>query len=520
MVIMTERPRILMMILVGLVLVVISLCAFANSMTKEISRDEHMYCTAGVMMMQGKKIYTDFSYIAQMPYHPLFYAALYKIISSNQYLLIARLASVACDIIIMVALVGISRRIVGTSSALWVLLGLSTVLIYVFNPVVDYANGHAWNNDAVTMCLILSFWLLTSANFDHPSTSMYLRIAVIGALLTLATFMRTTTAVILVAFFLAVLFRSGPNKGVKLRTGVSFLLAGALVAIWPAYLIIRAPGAFWLNAFRIQLLNSRYLRQIGMELGKFDALSSCIITWEYLPLLIIAASLWLFTIVKRRQMFDAGFRSFILPMILALLLFLVAFALPATWAQHLAAPVPFILISLAYPIAYLRTIRRCRRENYYFVAATFAVILCAVVTIALNPLVIYRLQVVLNPRTWMPSQLHKTAGDIADRIPKGSRVLTLAPLYALEGGCKIYPELSAGPFVYRVGNSLTTDELAKIHAVAPKTLSHLVKAHPPDAVIVALEPHDLEESLPEAVLRPNWRKLVYKDIGLTVYLQS
>lgn len=517
MVIMTKHLKILIMILVGLILVVLSLCVFANSMTKEISRDEHMYCTAGVMMAQGKAIYRDFSYVAQMPYHPLFYATLYKIISSNQYLLIARLASVACNIVVMFALVGIYRRILGTSSVLWILLGLATVLIYVFNPVVDYANGHAWNNDAVTMCIVLSFWLLTSTDFDR--SSKYWRIAIIGALLTLATFMRTTTAVIQLAFLLAILCKPAETKRAKLRMSISFLLAAALVTLWPAYVITRAPGAFLLNAFRVQLLNSQYLRQIGMELGKLDALSRCVATWEYLLLLIIATFLWLFTIVKLRPMVDAGLHNFMLPIVLSLLLFVIAFALPTTWAQHLAIPVPFILISLAYPIAFMRTLHRSWRSNYYLIAAASAIILCAIVTISLNPLVLYRLQVVLNPRSWMPTQLHNTSLDIAARIPKGSRILTLAPLYALEGGCEIYPELSAGPFVYRIGDHLTTDELAAIRAVAPKTLNRLVKAEPPAAVIVALESHDLEAGLPKAVLGPNWRKMVYSDTGPTVYFK-
>jgi hypothetical protein len=119
----------------------------------------------------------------------------------------------------------------------------------------------------------------------------------------------------------------------------------------------------------------------------------------------------------------------------------------------------------------------------------------------------------------MPVHLHKTSRDIASRLPKGSRILTLAPLYALEGECEIYTELSAGPFVYRIGDHLTADELAAIRAVAPKTLSQLLKADPPAAVIVALESHDLEADLPKAVLKPNWKKLVYSETGPTVYLK-
>ncbi|MGD8786597.1 MAG: hypothetical protein PVJ60_04165, partial [Phycisphaerales bacterium] len=58
-------------ILVVLILIVISLAIFGNSMTKPLARDEQMYCTGAVLLSQGKMIYRDFSYAAQLPYHPL-----------------------------------------------------------------------------------------------------------------------------------------------------------------------------------------------------------------------------------------------------------------------------------------------------------------------------------------------------------------------------------------------------------------------------------------------------------------
>ncbi len=45
---------------------------------KEVSRDEQMYCTAGVLLAGGQSIYKDFSYPSQLPCHPLLLAALYK----------------------------------------------------------------------------------------------------------------------------------------------------------------------------------------------------------------------------------------------------------------------------------------------------------------------------------------------------------------------------------------------------------------------------------------------------------
>ncbi|NQV35577.1 MAG: hypothetical protein HQ515_22980 [Phycisphaeraceae bacterium] len=44
---------------------------FVNAMNKGPSRDEQMYCTAGVLLSQGLAIYSDFSYVSQLPYHPV-----------------------------------------------------------------------------------------------------------------------------------------------------------------------------------------------------------------------------------------------------------------------------------------------------------------------------------------------------------------------------------------------------------------------------------------------------------------
>ena len=63
-------------ILVVLILAILSLVILSNSMTKPVGRDEHMYCTGAVLLAQGKIIYRDFSYVAQLPYHPLLYATL------------------------------------------------------------------------------------------------------------------------------------------------------------------------------------------------------------------------------------------------------------------------------------------------------------------------------------------------------------------------------------------------------------------------------------------------------------
>ncbi len=152
-----------------LILAVLSLAVLANSMTKPVGHDEQMYCTAGALLAQGKMIYRDFSYVAQMPYHPLLYAALFKALNTSYYLLTGRIVSVVCDILVVVCIVGIYRLIFKPFVVTGLLLGLGASVLWIFNPLVDYANGFAWNHDVVILCVTLSLWLLLSTDLRLKS---------------------------------------------------------------------------------------------------------------------------------------------------------------------------------------------------------------------------------------------------------------------------------------------------------------------------------------------------------------
>jgi hypothetical protein len=153
--------------LIILILIVLSLAIFGNSMTKPLARDEQMYCTGAVLLAQGKMIYRDFSYAAQLPYHPLLCAVLFKVFNTNHYLLVVRTLSAICDILIVICIIGIYRQIFKSFKTAGILLGLAVVVLYVFNPLVDYANGYAWNHDVVLLCVVSSFWLFVSIDFKE-----------------------------------------------------------------------------------------------------------------------------------------------------------------------------------------------------------------------------------------------------------------------------------------------------------------------------------------------------------------
>lgn len=500
---------------VFLILTVLSLAMLANSMTKPLAHDEQMYCTGGVLLAQGKIIYRDFSYIAQMPYHPLIYAALFKTLNTTHFLLTSRIFSTVCDILIILCIFGIYQHIFRSTPRTGKLLGLAGVILLVFNPIVDYTMGFAWNHDPVIFCVVLSFWLLIKG--DLTQKPKYWLIIIISALLTLATCMRITTAIIQILFFGVLLSQSAGLKKQQLKTALSFFAGTAIISIWPIWLILSAPKAFVLNLFQIPKLNSQFLHQIGMVYNKLHLLLQALTIPAYSLLLLLMIYLYITIFWQRRRLDITSNRYWLLASLLPLAFFAIAFLPPTMWWQYLGIPVPFMIISLAYPLSYLQKLK----GNKCFTISCSLLAICMLVTIASHTTTLYRIRQLSTPDTWTPIRLHKTAQDIAEKTKSPKQILTLAPLYALEGGCEIYTELSAGPFVYRIADFLTPSDRDIAKAVGPKTLTALLQKYPPSAVIMGTEPKPLEDAILESAIMPNrdkWKTHVYEN-NIKVYFR-
>ena len=137
------------------------------------------------------------------------------------------------------------------------------------------------------------------------------------------------------------------------------------------------------------------------------------------------------------------------------------------------------------------------------------------------PVVLHRVPRLFNAQSWVPIRLHKISEGIGEKTKSPKLILTLAPLFALEGGCDIYTELSCGPFIYRVADSLSLWNLDITHTAGPKTLKKLLEDSPPTAVILGMEPEFLEAPLFEAAVKPDrerWERKIYEN-GPVVYFR-
>jgi hypothetical protein len=200
--------------------------------------------------------------------------------------------------------------------------------------------------------------------------------------------------------------------------------------------------------------------------------------------------------------------------------FALALSLPTIWRQYLAPPVPFLLCGFAYPLASLRELSSRRASRIPIGVAVVLLGIGVLAGWATGLSTSEKIAACFEPERWVPMKVHKTAADIAESTKEPKLILTLGPLFALEGGCEIYPELSAGPFAYRIGNLMTETDRQTTHTAGPEQIAQLAEGSPPSAIIAGVEPQyfsSLEDPL-ESLGGADWSKKSYEN-GLRVYFR-
>jgi hypothetical protein len=74
-------------------------------------------------------------------------------------------------------------------------------------------------------------------------------------------------------------------------------------------------------------------------------------------------------------------------------------------------------------------------------------------------------------------------------------ILTLDPIYVLEGGRDIYPALGTGCFGMRVGDFLTADRRVQYRMWGTSDIEQLFAQRPPDAVMISPGSDQIFENL-------------------------
>jgi hypothetical protein len=332
--------------------------------------------------------------------------------------------------------------------------------------------------------------------------------------------MRITTALIQLLFFVSLLMQPAESVKQRFKTALPFLFATVVLLIWPVWIIANAPQAFFLNIYRIPVLYGKWLHEIGMAYNKIALILNCVTRPGYLVLLIMMVYLYIVVVRHRHKIVISDRVSLLLTALLPITFFVIAVIPPTIWHQYLAMPVPFVIISLAYLLFYLRSSKFGVRCSMFRISCALLAV-CSVVAVVSHRIALYRMPMLLVPEYWVPIQIHNISEDIAQDTRETRLVLTLAPIFALESGCDIYTELSAGAIVYRIADRLSTQNRDITHTVGPGTLKKMIVRSPPSAVILGVEMESLEEPLFKTLIQPNeekWERKVYEN-GPIVYFR-
>lgn len=492
----------------AVVILMMTFLLFGSAM-QGFDHDENLYCTAGALITSGQVMYKDFAYL-QMPLLPVIYAFLFTLFKTTNYLFVGRVFSVTCSVLTMVLVLIAFIRAFRDQRARGVVLGISATVLYSFNPQILTAGSRAWNHSLPILCILLAYLVLASLDFSKPFKRRALFLA--GFLNGIAVFTRISFALASLAFLLVMAFLVPISRDIRCKKLLLPFLAGAtLPSLVAIYYLFQAPDSFIFDTIQ-------YFRVTGAQHwfpgwhAAIDFKEKLFMTFtifthpSYLALLI----LFFFSCILAVSTYDRLDRKKI-PLVIsssvAMAMIFAAFLVTPMQVQYFAAPVPFFLVTIAYAVSgNMSTGDKRSRKN--IIAHVFAVIivLSAIAVGLSEKQTLGNIKIAFSKENWIPSHVYAISRKIANIAGPDKLILTLAPIFALEGGERIYRELSTGPFLFRYGPFLSDSQRHDAVSIDSRSLPGLLQKKPPDAVLVGFEYIVLEAPLIEYAELSGWQK--------------
>jgi hypothetical protein len=476
-------------IVVVIFLSAVFLLLLGGSMTKPLERDENQFVASGKVLADHLLLpYRDYPYF-HMPYLVFIYGALFRF--TDHLLLAARLLSVVCAWLTIVAVFYMAlHAFQERSRGLHFLVAAGSIGLLVFNPVFAHTAGRAWNHEAVVLLALLAFL----AHCRGMKTGSVKHICFSGALVGLAVGIRLTFAPAILGFLLVLFIYSRQPK-----RSLLFFISGLLVALLPSILLFAiAPEQFVFGNLGYSVsLNRAYWQEMGR--GTEMTIQSKILYFVQLvssPDSLPVSLLFAFLLFSRNwlKVFADPDHRIEFPFILILLPFLLVGSFApglSFYYEYFYAPLTFTVIGLVYAMASFA-------DKKVWSILSLGLFTLAVVGSAIYGLPVYRNSTTaLSLQNWVPLNLHKTGRELAGHIGIG-KVLTLFPVYPLEGGAEIYESLVTGSFAWRTGHLLSETEREKFRVMCESNLLQFLRAEKPEGILVVFETaleHELEKPL-------------------------
>lgn len=468
------------LISIAALLLLLAAGLFARVMTYPLRHDEQLFVAAAALASEGA-LYQDLGY-NHLPNLPLLLNAILAAVGGEHLMLVGRIAIFLCWLLAGAALVLIAR---GASAG--VAMGAVGLLFLAAEPILQGPAGMTVTNNFMPVPFALwgVYFFLDGAEGARP-----IHLLASGVLLALALGLKANYVFLIPPFAVAALLV--PRRlsfGRRLGSVALPLLAGGTIgglptlyhlAVDPRGFLAHVTGyhrgphvAFWQAAPepKVMGLGEKLLLAEELWLGGTAVLlalvvaTTGIVRWE----------------VGKRTIAVHGPPSW--PVLLAaglvVLGMLVSFVPTPAFPQYFLPPIPFAIVLAILLYGQLDAMsRRLARPTIIAAAAIAAAIGLPRLLIDLSKLA--------APSQWTAMKTERLAAHIAAHVGRG-KVATLAPIYPLEAGLDVYPELAAGPFVYRVAHLIPPADRRHYRLVSAGSLPTLLDSDPPAGILVGLE---------------------------------
>ena len=461
------------------------LLIWGRAMQRGYNRDENQFVASGELLAEQTLLpYRDYPYF-HMPNLIFVYALVDKV--TDYSLLGARAVSVVFSMASIVLIFWISYNFFrGQRLSIRMTASAGGVILLLANPLFAYTSGLAWNHDLPILLVLLAFSVHVHGS-ERENPAIWTLIS--GGLIGLAIGTRLTFLLVAIPFFVTLFnFPGIITPKARLKTLLAFCL-GMILGLTPSlFLFAIAPREFIFGNVTYAQLNTAFREETGFigPMGlveKMDHLRTKVLNQPGNLLLFLAMIFFAYTtsIVEYRKKRQAPVEPLLILLIIPFLGIGALLPTP-TFNQYYFSPVPFAIVGILYGLARFNELSS-QRITWPLVLFLQVVVLSSVYFIDDAPN-IARLG---NPRSWYPLQVHRLGKEIQSASPE-AKVLTLTPIYPLDGGAEIYAEFATGVFAWRTGHLLTADQRQAFRVISEDELEEFLSKDPPGAILVGLHP--------------------------------
>ena len=458
-----------------------------NAMTSGLNRDEHQFVAAGALLARdGWLPFRDYPYL-HLPMLVFVYGTIFK--ATDYLLLAARGFNVCAAWILLVVVFGLSTRALREQEYhLRIGVSVAVTLLLFTNPLFRFTEGRAWNHDFPALLAILAF----SCGCTYAQKIFYRKVLVFlaGIFLGGAVSSRLTFAPLILPFLAIVLF--GPNSSERKQWPMAALFgAGLVIALLPTLLL------FWMNPHQFLFDNFTYRGAIGRSFriieNRHSITTGSAILFPFGLIFKYPNNAWVVLVfayvVLWKRLICWDWRcdpERRLTFILVLLPFAIVgcFAPRPPFRQYYYDLVPFLILGIVYSLAG----REPRLLSRYLLTFFGFFLVCG----AFSRFDFSYLKAFGTADQWRPLTVHSMGLDIK-KASRPGRILTLSPIFPLEGGLNIYPKFATGVFAWRTSKFIPKKEQEELGFASAENLSKLLDSDPPAGILLGGEPAELEQ---------------------------